>query len=267
MTENQGKENHNPRKEFEQAIQYAVQLASGYINLFKSRNIDLTGLNYLEIGPGADFAPQLVLASHGVNVFLADKYIANWDPEYHPYFYKEFVRAWPGKTDHIEKAISQGGYDGLLTFHSEAAENLESIRSNSIDFVQSNAVLEHVVDIQITAKELARVTKTGGIHAHQIDLRDHRDFNSPLGHLLTPPAEYYKRRIAFGGVHGTSLRMPEIIDLFSKDFWIWDIEANYFADENHLSNVIKNLPSDSPYLNWPRQLLRETSGRLWLVKK
>ena len=57
----------------------------------------LDGLRYMELGPGADFAPQLVLASHGVQVTLADKYLSNWDSNYHPEFYRAFLAQWSGR--------------------------------------------------------------------------------------------------------------------------------------------------------------------------
>jgi hypothetical protein len=86
----------NPRKAFDDSVRYAVQAARIYLDLCKRCRPDLIGLRYLELGPGADFAPQLVLASHGVDVTLADKYLSQWDASYHPMFYEAFLEAWGG---------------------------------------------------------------------------------------------------------------------------------------------------------------------------
>src|SRR5215469_9582220 len=53
--------NQNPRKTFNEAVDYAIQLSNGYLGYLKRRSIKIEGLRYLEIGPGTDFAPQLIL--------------------------------------------------------------------------------------------------------------------------------------------------------------------------------------------------------------
>jgi ubiquinone/menaquinone biosynthesis C-methylase UbiE len=63
------------------------------------------------------------------------------------------------------------------TFEETGFEN------ESIDFLFSHATLEHVTSPLKCIQETHRVLKKGGITAHCIDLRDHRDFNQPLGFL------------------------------------------------------------------------------------
>src|SRR5579859_3377149 len=186
--------NPNPRKVFDEAVRYAVQISNSCLQLLQANDIQLDGLRYLELGPGADFAPQLVLASHGVRVTLADKYLSRWDPDFHPEFYRAFLAQWPGRNEAVKAALAQGSYAGLLTLVPEPAEHMPSIGDGSIDFVLSNAVLEHVVDLSRVAPELARVTRVGGIHAHQVDFRDHRNMDRPLDHLLLHPVEYQRIR-------------------------------------------------------------------------
>ena len=91
--------NHNPRKEFDAAVQYAVQLANFYLGQLDRQGVAIEDLKYLEIGPGPDFAPQLVLASGGAHVTVADAFLADWDPEYHPRFYRAFLERWSGGAD------------------------------------------------------------------------------------------------------------------------------------------------------------------------
>jgi hypothetical protein len=47
---------HYPRKELEEAAQYAIDLSNLFLQLFKIAGIPIKGARYLEIGPGPDFA-------------------------------------------------------------------------------------------------------------------------------------------------------------------------------------------------------------------
>jgi 2-polyprenyl-3-methyl-5-hydroxy-6-metoxy-1,4-benzoquinol methylase len=258
---------HNPRKQFDEAIQYAVQMAHGYLNQLTGQGISIETLKYLELGPGPDFAPQLVLASQGAQVTVADAYLAKWDPSYHPEFYQAFLERYPGQADAIKAVLEKGSYDDVISLVPEPAERLSSISDQSFNFVQSNAVLEHVLDIDAAVAELARVTSTGGIHAHQIDFRDHRDLDRSLDHLLLDQASYTTLRVELGGNNGTAMRMPEMVSLFAQYFWVWQIEINSTVSIEYASAIRRQLPPDSPYRAWPPQLLLPTGGRLWLVRK
>jgi SAM-dependent methyltransferase len=258
---------HIPQYPFEEAVDYAIQLARSYLSLFENKGLAIEGRRILELGPGLDFAPQLVLASHGAHVTLADPYLPAWNGDYHPRFYRAFLERWDGRGDAVRSVLDHGGYEHTLELVRESAEQLSSIPSSTFDYVQSNAVLEHVFDMNRAAAELARVTKPNGIHAHQVDFRDHRDFSRPLDHLLLDSAAFYIMRKGENATNGTALRMPEMIEIFSRFFWLWDIEANMRAPMDYVAEIRKNLPPTSPYRDWPAQLLCETSGRLWLVRK
>jgi Methyltransferase domain len=111
----------------------------------------------------------LVLASHGAEVTVADLYLAEWDAPFHRKFYEAFLDKWTGEKTAIEKALRQDGYDGLLTMVREPAEHMPSIKSETFDFVQSHATLEHIMDISAAAADMARVTRPHGFHSHQGD--------------------------------------------------------------------------------------------------
>jgi len=251
----------------DEAVEYAVSVTQVYRDNFRKRSVGLDGLRYLEVGPGKDFAPQLVLASCGALVTVADKYLSAWDPEYHPHFYAQFLRRWNGPSTAVELALRKGGYSGIITTLCEPIERMPSLAAGSFDYVQSNAVLEHVISISHAVSELARITKPGGIHAHQVDFRDHRNFDRPLDLLLLNRTSYRRLRRSSGGAHGTSMRMPELIEQFTRYFWIWDISLSASADHQHVEEIRKGLPADSPYRSWSSEVLRQTSARIWLARK
>ncbi len=259
--------NANPRKAFDQAVTYAVSLAGSYLRIISDTGMGLSGLRYLELGPGADFAPHLVLVDHGVRVTLADKYLAAWDPKFHPRFYAAFLEQWDGPGDAVRAAIARRGYDGLIELVAEPADRMASVKSASFDFALSNAVLEHVGDIAATARELGRVTRPSGIHSHQIDLRDHRNFDRPLEYLLMRENDFQKLWQARKGSVGTTRRLPEILEAFIPNFWLWQVEHNGFAPAEYVDDLVARLPEESPYRAWPKKMLEIVSARVTLVRK
>src|SRR6185437_15602488 len=81
-------------------------------------------------------------------------------------------------------------------------------------------------------------------------------------------SEYRRERLYAGGVvHGTMMRMPEMIEIFGRYFWIWDIVTSARAEPDYAGEIRSKLPGDSPYKYWPVEILRETSGCFWLVRK
>lgn len=257
----------NPRKAMDDAVAYAVQVAHVYLQRIQARQISLPGLNYLEIGPGNDLAPQLVLASAGARVTVADRYLAEWDANYHPNFYEAFLAVWDGPGDAVRQAVSDGGHLSVLRAVPEGAEHLRSLADGKFDFVQSNAVLEHVADLRRCVLELARVSRIGALHCHQVDFRDHRNFDRPLGQILLPQQEYHELRSSVGGMYGSSMRMPELIEAITSQFWLFELEVNARAEADHLRETIAQLPSDSPYRSWPPAALEPTGACLWLARK
>lgn len=247
------------------AVDYALSIARNYLDMLRKRGIALDKAAILEIGPGADFAVQLVLASHGAQVTLADRFLAQWDDEFHPGFYRDFMARHDGPVGAIEAVLARGGYHGVLTLLPEPAEALNSIADGSFDLVLSNAVLEHVRNLDDTVAELARIARPGGVQAHQVDCRYHSDFSRPLEHLTAPKLLFDARRLASNCVEGTQLRLAEIAERFTPYFWIDEIEPNAFAEFDYLDRIMPHLRGR--YAAFPRQTLRITGGRIWLSRK
>ncbi len=64
------------------------------------------------------------------------------------------------------------------------------IKDGSVDVSFSVAVFEHVRDMNQIAAELFRTMRPGGIGIHQVDFRDHRNFESPLDFLEFPREQW-----------------------------------------------------------------------------
>lgn len=249
----------------ENAVDYALSITRNYLGQLKQRAVGLERASVLEIGPGAEFAAALVMASHGATVTLADRFLAPWDDNFHPGFYRVFLERWDGPRAALETVVAQGSYDNVLRLLPMSAESLAPIADGSTDLVLSNAVLEHVQDLPRVVREMARISRPGGVQAHQVDCRDHRNFSRPLDHLLVAEAEFEAERNLNGCIHGTQMRLQEIAECFAPYFWIDEMEPNCFAEVGYLDELAPRLKGR--FAKFPRQSLRVTGGRLWLSRK
>lgn len=78
-----------------------------------------------------------------------------------------------------------------LDFKQESVFEL-SLEDGAADFVFSNAFMEHIPHVDKAVMELARITKTGGVQVHNIDMCDHRRYagdTHPLAFLTEPSDE------------------------------------------------------------------------------
>lgn len=148
----------------------------------------------LELGPGDSLATALIAYAHGARcTWLVDAgAFAEQDVTAYRKFYDVLGTRVPAPAASMEGLLASTGSRYLT----RGLASLREIPSASVDFVFSQAVLEHVdlAEFDATARELYRVLKPGAVSSHRIDLQDH------LAH----------------GLH--SLR-------FSRDVW----EAGWFA--------------------------------------
>lgn len=250
------------------AVSYALKIADIQTRAISQAGLRMEGLHMLEIGPGSDFGPALIMASRGVTVTVADRFLADWQDDYHRPLYAKLAEVCPGPVDQLLAAVG-GGYEATTLIRvPEAAEDLSSISAGSIDLVYSNAVLEHIVDISAVVKELARITRAGGCGVHQIDLRDHRSFERPLEHLLIPDHDFALLAEGVFYEFGNRVRASEFDAHFAQaGFSILWQDNNMTAEPSYFEDTMRRLESArSVYRNWPRSDLRTISVNFGLRK-
>lgn len=248
-------------------VEYALQVANTYLEQARCFNLSLEQSHILEIGPGINFGPSLILASYGAKVTVADRFLTPWSEEYHPVFYDRLRSMWSGPASALDLVIEANRHDeGVIALVPEPAEALSTINTGSIDCVLSNAVLEHVFDLPAVCGELARVTKVGGVNSHQIDFRDHNDFSRPLEFLLLREKDFRREFERKCGEHGNRWRPNEAEALFQwSGFALMRFTPTCWADQPYIHEFVGQLrTSDSPYKHWPAEDLRVVSGRLEL---
>lgn len=239
-------------EELEAALTMASTTGTFYLQRMRDLDVDPGSARVLELGPGSDFGPALMMAGVGARVAVADPYLAAWDPDYHPEFYARLNQLHPSPV--LQCVLAAGGYPPeVLGMHREPAEDLASIPTASCDLVISNAVLEHVYDFGAVARELARVTAPGGHNSHQIDFRDHDDFERPLEFLLIPDGEFaelFKRRF---GETGNRWRPSEAARMFeAAGFAVKQIYPTERTNPQYRREFVPRLRrSTSRYAAWP----------------
>lgn len=90
--------------------------------------------------------------------------------------------------------------------------SLRSIPANSVDFIWSQAVLEHVRrdEFQETMNELRRIVRQDGVVSHRVDLKDH--LGGALNNLRFPKTWWESPFMASSGFYTNRIRFREMLD-------------------------------------------------------
>jgi hypothetical protein len=250
------------RASLERDVSYALQVSGHYAARLRSLDVEVAGCHIMELGPGTDFGAQLVLASQGANITVADRFLAPWDEGYHPAFYRLLRSRIDGPAAPLDLVIAANRYpDNAIQ---QIAHSIETIREGSYDCVLSNAVLEHVSDLREAAKNLFAITKPGGINIHQIDFHDHRSHEQPLEFLLLDDAEQEALFNEWHGETGNRARLSEAIMAFTNaGFFSCAPDNITCAEPQYFATFLPRLrQAKSRYRDWDEHDLRVTGACL-----
>jgi SAM-dependent methyltransferase len=115
-----------------------------------------------------------------------------------------------GRAPSLEIALGQLN----TTYLTEGLASLQTVRDETIDFMFSNAVLEHVrlSEFAKTVREMQRVLKPNGVASHQIDFRDH--LQNGLNNLRFRERIWESEFMASSGFYTNRLNWPTMEKLF-----------------------------------------------------
>lgn len=206
----------------------------------------------LELGCGDSVASALIAAGRGARkIWLVDAgSYASRDVA----LYKKMAREL--KTEGVPVPdISQAGTfgDTLTACRAEyvtgGLESLRAIPSESVDFVWSHSVLEHVRKREFaeTMKELRRVLKKTGRASHNVNLQDHLGY--ALNNLRFSETLWESEFFAGAGFYTNRLRYGQMLDLMrqagfavlSEDSGRWD---RIPTPREKLAEPFRSLPED-----------------------
>ena len=175
------------------------------------------GFVTLELGPGDSlFTALIASALGGSRTYLVD--VGN--------FARSDIEPYRGMTNHLrclgldapdlsdtstlEEVLARCG----ATYHNKGLESLRTIPDSSVDFVFSQAVLEHIRVDQFldVMRELRRIIRNDGICSHRIDLKDH--LGGGLNNLRFSRRLWESEFMARSGFYTNRTRYPEMLELF-----------------------------------------------------
>jgi SAM-dependent methyltransferase len=242
------------------AVDYAISVANAFERWSRGdgprdRRVTVDALRdvrILELGPGHTMGPAALLACAGARVTVADRFAASWDPEFHVPFYEALLAKVEGRggsfTAPLRRLLDANDFaPDVIACHKVGAEDLWRIGEH-FDVVLSNAVLEHVQDLEATARNLAAVTRRGGYNFHQVDFRDHRDFTRPLEYLTVSSAEYAVAREAHFCEWGTQWRVSTTSAAFRAAGFDVTVAVNMTADAAYLADLRPRLHPEFQHL-------------------
>jgi SAM-dependent methyltransferase len=253
----------------EQDVDYALATADFWIYSLPGGEASLKGKRVLEIGPGVNFGAILTLACYGAEVTAVERFSSPWNQDYHPRFYarlrdKLAERGSLMDLTPLDMILSQRRYpQDSISIYNCSLEKLKGVPEQSIDFIFSNAVFEHLYDLKAAFAHLARITRPGGFGLHQVDFRDHRDLSRPLEHLLLSDREFSRVFNEENSECGNRFRPGEMRRLLeSVGFEITDFLPNLDVEEGYLKEFLERLrqAKKSRYCNYRAEDLRCASA-------
>jgi len=174
------------------------------------RHFDEKPFVCLELGCGDSLSTALIAKMHGaVGTYLVDAGdFADRDIN----TYKRLA-SMLGSTIEISSLESYMD-DCDARYLTKGLLSLKTIPENSVDFIFSQAVLEHIRRREFgqTLSELRRILKPGGKMSHTVDLKDH--LGGGLHNLRFSHYWWEKDWVAGSGFYTNRLRYSEMVRLF-----------------------------------------------------
>ncbi|MCH7928982.1 MAG: methyltransferase domain-containing protein [Proteobacteria bacterium] len=210
------------------------------MNVFKrhfsrcEKSLRSDGFVGLELGPGDSLSSALIFRAFGASkVFLVDTGdFAGRDMESYCELAQHLRRVgYPAPSDdalgNVGRLLEACGAEYLT----QGLDSLRSIADNSVDFIWSQAVLEHIRkrDFVDTLSELRRIMRKDGICSHRIDLRDHLDF--ALNNLRFKESLWETEFLSGSGFYTNRIRYGEMLDLFNEaGFRVVVCDVDYWSE-------------------------------------
>lgn len=211
--------------------EYAIKVFDKHIDLAKLRG-RLKGLNLLELGPGDNLATALIAHANGARATLVDvDHFASFDKKNYESLIKEVAsKFYYSKSPSL---ISQESFllDVNGRYMTNGLESLRSLPSSSYDFIFSQAVLEHVKknEFRETVRELHRISKSGSLSSHRVDLRDHLGGN--LNNLRFTESVWESNIFTRSGFYTNRLRYSSVQSIFLEEgFEILHVNLNRWSN-------------------------------------
>ena len=173
----------------------------------------------MELGPGNALTSSIFAkVVNAKKIYLVDSFkLANKNVG----LYKNIIKKLPNKE---RKKFSSVNFNNLNAFlesmnaeyYFNCLEDLKKINDNSIDYLFSHSVMEHVrlKDLKLLISEMYRILRKGGLSSHVIDFSDHLGFG--LNNLRYSKRFWEFDFVANSGFYTNRVSSFEMINLFEN---------------------------------------------------
>ena len=174
---------------------------------------------FLELGPGDSVSTAIWARARGIDsttLVDAGRFATSDVMAYHGALkLAQLESHQAARASTINEMLQELG----ATYLCNGLTGLQSIPSESIDAMFSNAVLEHVhrSEFAATMQELYRIQRPGGVSSHQIDLRDH--LGGALNSLRISHQRWESPLFMQSGFYTNRLRCSEIRSICTDAGW------------------------------------------------
>ncbi|MFW5794631.1 MAG: methyltransferase domain-containing protein [Bacillota bacterium] len=227
--------------------EYAAKIFNDH---YKLVNKPKKGFVCMEMGNGDSLSTAINATVHGAKkIYLVDVgFFANTDIN----IYHELMEYLNSQGYVINNKFSD--YREMLNkcnteYLTDGIKSYRNIPDNSIDFVFSQAVLEHIYqnEFEDTMMQIFRILKRGGQCSHVIDLKDHLDYS--INNLRFKEKIWESKIFRTSGFYTNRLRKHEMIKIFGRigfkvqivDEKKWD---NVPVAKNKLAKPYRNMKDE-----------------------
>jgi SAM-dependent methyltransferase len=185
------------------------------------------GFTLLELGPGESVATGVIAHAYGAaRTWLVDSVDhATRDPN----DYDRLIGVLEERGHDLARLRGSPGFDKLceaagVEYLTGGLASLRSLPGASVDFIFSNAVLEHVPreEFRELLAQTRRILAPGGLCSHEVDLRDH--LNDALNNLRFSAQVWESSLMSRSGFYTNRIRYREMIALFAAAGFRVDVE-------------------------------------------
>lgn len=175
-----------------------------------------TGCQALELGCGDSLASCQIAAAHNVKkCYLVDVgKFATMEMD----FYKTLSNSLRRDGVQVRDVENCASVTEMLIalnaeYLTEGLRSLKAIPSGSVDFIWSQAVLEHIRRSEFldTMKELRRILHPEGAMSHRVDLRDH--LQEALNNLRFPHKAWESSLMSNSGFYTNRIRYSQMLEM------------------------------------------------------
>jgi len=186
-----------------ETLDYAEIIFNEYFQHYLDHAGGFPAISMMELGPGTNLAVGLYFLLAGAAHYVAVDALAAF-PERPKEFYQHVIAEIKKRPRLVGRSsIEDSEIEAILQMKETCVWNPQRLQyltpifaekiplsDASFDYIFSNASFEHFENPEIVIREVYRLLKSDGYTVHQIDLRDHIDFEKPLEFLKVAQADY-----------------------------------------------------------------------------